>query len=302
MPVGPGEAGTARLLLVFLLLLLPACLPGRAPESAFPKDEDGTPESELFLIHVLDVGQGAAILLQAPTGQAVLVDAGPGTRVVESLNELGVEAIDLFIASHNHADHIGGAAAVLRDFPVAYFMDNGIVHTTATYERLQDALEEADVSLLEPERRSIGMGDGVLEILPPPGDPALGHNDNSVGVIVEWGAFRATLPGDAEPHLWGFWLEGFPELLEPVRVHVASHHGSRNRDTPEALARLLPDLVIVSVGRDNRYGHPHEEALELYASVSTRVLTTAECGTITVRAARDGTFLVASERCDDRIP
>jgi competence protein ComEC len=291
-----GGAWTAVPLLL-LFLLPPGCFPGQAPDSPSRGHEEGGPASDTLLIHILDVGQGTAVLLQAPTGQTVLVDAGPGARVVDGLRGLELEALDLFIASHNHADHIGGAPAVLRAFPVAYFMDNGIVHTTATYERLLEALEERDVPLLEPERRSIGMGDGTLEILPPPGDPALGHNDNSVGVVVEWGAFRATLPGDAEPRLWAFWLEGFPELLGPVQVHLASHHGSRNGDIPEALASLRPQLVIVSAGRGNRYGHPHAEALELYHAVGARVLTTAECGTITVGAVLDGTFSVASERC-----
>jgi competence protein ComEC len=295
--------GACSALQFFLLcLLLPSCAPGQAPDSPSRSHEGGEPAPDTLLLHILDVGQGTAVLLQAPTGQNVLVDAGPGARVVDRLRGLDVEALDLLIASHNHADHIGGASAILRAFPVGYFMDNGIVHTTATYQRLLDALEEMDVPLLEPERRSIGIGDGTLEILPPPGDPALGHNDNSVGVVVEWGAFRASLPGDAEPRLWAFWMEGFPELLDPVRVHLASHHGSRNGDTPEALARLRPELVVVSAGTGNRYGHPHAEALELYHAVGARVLTTGECGTITVGAVRDGTFSVASERCGTAVP
>jgi competence protein ComEC len=289
-------------LLLLLFLLLPAYSPGPGPEAAPRGSEAVAADPDPLLVHILDVGQGAAVLLQAPTGQNVLIDAGPGARVVESLRGLGVEALDLFIASHNHADHIGGAAAVLRAFPVGFFMDNGIVHTTAAYEGLLEALEEEDVPLLEPERRTIALGEGVLEILPPPGDPALGHNDNSLGVVLEWGAFRATFPGDAEPLLWKFWLEGFSDLLEPVRVHLASHHGSRRGDTFEALSRLRPDLVVVSAGRGNRYGHHHTEALELYSTVGARVLTTADCGTVTVKAALDGTFEVVAGGCPAEVP
>jgi competence protein ComEC len=291
-----------RALFLLFVLLLPGCFPGQGPEATPPGNEVPGTAADPFLIHILDVGQGGAVLLQAPTGQNVLIDAGRGARVVESLRGLGVEALDLLVASHNHADHIGGAPAVLRAFPVGLFMDNGIVHTTATYERLLDALEEADVPLLEPERRTVALGDGALEFLPPRGDPALGHNDNSLGVVLEWGAFRATFPGDAESSLWGFWVEGFPDLLVPVRVHLASHHGSRNGDTFEALSRLRPDLVVVSAGRGNRYGHPHAEALELYSTVGARVLTTADCGTITVKAARDGTFAVTAEACPCPVP
>lgn len=269
------------------LLALPGCLPGQVSEE----------HPHPFRIHFLDVGQGDAVLIQAPTGQNVLIDAGPGVGVVDQLRALGVEGLELFIASHNHADHIGGAAAVLRAFPVGYFMDNGIIHTTATYERLLQAVLEMDVPLLEPERRTIGVGEGVLEILPSPGAPALGHNDNSLGVILRFGEFRAIFPGDAEPRLWRFWLDTSPEVLSPVQLHKASHHGSRNGDVEAAMERLRPEVVVVSAGRDNRYGHPHPEAVALYRGVGARVMITGDCGTITVLAARNGSFDVDPEAC-----
>ena len=243
------------------------------------------------------MGQGDATLIRAPSGQVVLIDAGPAHAgdapgIAEHLHRLAVEQVDLLIASHNHADHIGGVPEVLKTVPVGLFLDNGIPHTTATYRRMLQALVEADVPLLEPERRSIEMGEAVLEILPPPGDEGLGHNDNSVGVVLRYGDFRATFAGDAEAALWRHWLRELPRALGPVDVHKASHHGSRNGDTPEAMERLGPRLVVVSAGRNNRYGHPHAEALALYRAAGARILTTAEAGSITVRATPDGGFLV----------
>ncbi len=267
--------------------LLAGCLYGGQPVP-----EGGEP----LRIDFLDVGQGDAALVRAPGGQTLLVDAGPNDRVVEHLERLGVERIDLFIASHNHADHIGGAAAVVRAFPVRFVMDNAIPHTTVTYRRWLEALAEADVPLLEPERRSIELGEARLEIVPPPGDPALGHNDNSVGVLLEYGEFRAFFGGDAEGPLWDWWVAEHPELLPPVQVHKASHHGSRAGDTAEGLARLRPRVVVVSAGRENQYGHPHAAALALYDGVGAEVRTTAEEGTITVLARSDGSFVIESAR------
>jgi len=250
-----------------------------------------TPHEGLTL-HFFDVGQGDAVLISAPTGQRVLVDAGPGARVVEHLRALGVDTIDLFIASHNHADHIGGAVAVLRSFPVRLFMENGIPHTTVTYQRLLETLVELDIPVLDPERRTIRLGEATLDILPPSGDPALEHNDNSIGVIVQFGAFRASMAGDAEARLWEHWLEELPDALRPVAVHKASHHGSRHGDILPALRRLRPSLVVVSAGVDNSYGHPHPDALERYRAVGAEVLVTASEGTVVVVGQRSGGFSV----------
>ena len=256
----------------------------------------GQESGELLRLHFLDVGQGDAVLIEAPAGQRVLVDAGRDGRVVEALRTLGVDTLDLLIASHNHADHIGGVADVVGAFPTRYFMDNGVPHTTLTYRRTLEALREADVPLLEPERRTIALGSASLEILPPPGDPSLGHNDNSIGVLVRFGRFRAMLAGDAEAHLWHHWLERLPEVFERVGVHKASHHGSRNGDVPAALAELRPALVVVSAGEDNPYGHPHARALERYHDVGSMVLVTAEVGAVTVSADSSGVFRVRTVR------
>ncbi len=246
---------------------------------------------------VLDVGQGTAVLVRAPDGRTALIDAGPASAdVAARLRGLGVDRLDLVVASHAHADHIGGMPDVLRTFRPTWLLDNDLPHDTRTYERTLEAALEADVGLLAPERRTITLGDVELHVLPPPGVAAWGQNDNSVGVRVEYGAFSAVLPGDAEPDQWAWWLDRHGDLLGSVSVHLAAHHGSRNGDTAEALARLTPELVVVSAGRENRYGHPHPEALARYDRFAGSVLRTDRHGTVTIQAERDGSFEVTVER------
>lgn len=276
------------LVLAALLALWPVGTPGQEPCDA-------------LRIYFFDVGQGDAALIESPTGQRVLVDAGPDGGVVEQLRAAGVDAIDLFIASHNHADHIGGAPDVLRSIPVRFYMDNGIPHTTRTYRTVLETVLELDVPLLEPERRTIELGDVVLEILPPPGDPDLGQNNNSIGVLVRFGEFRAFLGGDAEGRLWRYWLENFPETITRVQVHKASHHGSRAGDVPEAMERLRPQIVVVSAASENPYGHPHPEALALYSQVGATVFLTGEHGTIVICADADGGVEVKAEKGEDPV-
>lgn len=244
-------------------------------------------------ISFIDVGQGLSVLISSPSGQRVLYDAGPrGANVNAHLRRAGVTNLDLLIASHGHADHIGGMPDVIQALTPTFYMDNGVPHTTLTYERVLQAALNSSAQLLEPTRRVINLGEVRLQILPPPGRAEWEQNDNSIGVRIEYGEFAALLPGDAEENLWGWWVANHGDLLEPITVLQASHHGSKYGDTPEALALLKPSAVVISAGANNQYGHPHPEALNLYGNA--RVLRTDLQGSITIRARRDGTFEVSS--------
>jgi competence protein ComEC len=235
----------------------------------------------------LDVGQADAIVVRSPEGKTALIDAG-GSSIVHLLAALGIDTIDLAIASHAHADHIGGMAEVLRTFPVRYYMDNGTPHTTTTYQSLMSQLEASDVGYLEATARTISLGSVTLRILPPPAEGD--HNNRSVGLVIEFGEFRAVLTGDSEwPELEHFLGGGVPD----VTVLKAAHHGSNNGVTPEWLATTRPEIVVISVGAGNPYGHPHLEALGLYLSAGP-VYRTDIHGTIAILATRDGAFEVTT--------
>jgi competence protein ComEC len=255
------------------------------------------PDTAALVIKFLDVGQGDAVLIRAPTGQTVLYDGGDrGTQLSEYLRRRGIERLDLVIASHNHADHIGGLPDVVRELRPRFVMENGLTHTTRTYERFLEAIHSAGSQLLEPEQRSIRLGEAELVVLPPPGRASWGHNENSVGIVIVFGAFRASLGGDAERRQFDWWLDQHPSLMRPVHVHKASHHGSRNGDTEAALAALRPEVVVIGVAADNRYGHPHQEALALYEGVGARVYRTDLHGSVRIDAHRDGSYSVQTER------
>ncbi len=237
------------------------------------------------------MGQGDSILITSPSGQNVLIDGGrKDDEVLDYLQSIGVASVYMVIASHADADHIGGLEAVVRAYRPPLFMDNEIPSTTQTYEGLLRGVAAAGSQVAAPTARRVNLGDASLRIIPPPGVPAWGNNANSVGVVVEYGAFRAGLTGDAEDREFTWWIEN--GLLEPVDVYKASHHGSANGDTKASVAAFMPESVVISAGLGNSYGHPDDEALELYRSAGADIYRTDESGTITVTASVDGSYTV----------
>ena len=272
-----------RLLLFLLVVLAPAACT--------------TPAAGQDLeLHFIDVGQGDAVLIRSPSGQNVLIDGGRrDDDALAYLQSVGVESLDLVIATHADADHIGGLEEVVRHYQPRFFMDNGVPHTTQTYFGLLEAVRDAGSQLIPLTDRRIGLGEASLQVIPPPGDESLGNNDNSVGVIVSYGNFDAALTGDAEQPEFGWWLANVPQLLEPVEVYKAAHHGSLNGDSPESMAAFSPETVIISVGADNDYGHPSTEALSLYEGVGADIYRTDQSGTIVVTASSTGEYAVDAQ-------
>ncbi len=250
--------------------------------------------AERLTLNFIDVGQGDAVLIRSPSGQNVLYDGGrPDEEVLEYLQSVGVTKLELVIASHADADHIGGLEAVVRFYRPRFFMDNGLPHDTQTYRGLLEAVQDADAQVIPATARRIGLGDASLQVVPPPDDPSLDSNDHSVGIVVSYGKFQAALTGDAEKSEFDWWLENVPELLEPVAVYKAAHHGSPNGDSAESIETFRPKTVVISVGRDNAYGHPSAEALALYKGVGAEVYRTDQSGTIGVSAAQSGSYQVS---------
>ncbi len=266
------------LLTTLLLLALPAPSPAQATFQT----------NSVIQITFLDVGQGDAILIRAPGGQTALIDAGRSDPS-ELLRRMGIEEIDLVIATHPHADHIGGMADLLNAMPVRFYMDNGQAHTTATYQRLLSTLQErTDITYLAAERRIISLGSAELEVLPlPPID--VDHNNRSVALVLRFGSFTAFFSGDSEvEELTHFLREG---VVPDVTLLKAPHHGSNDAFTPDFLQTSCPEVVVISVG-ENDYGHPRPEALSAYEAVAPWVSRTDVVGQVTVLGAEDGRYAV----------
>ena len=247
------------------------------------------PVGKSVRVTFLDVGQADAILIRSPEGQTALVDAGRSSPV-PTLKELGVEEIDLLVATHPHADHIGGMADVINSIPVRFYMDNGQPHTTATYQNLVSTLQErTDITYLVAEPRTIMLGSAEIEVLLLPSANSTNLNNRSVGLVLRYGSFLAFLSGDSEVQELSFWVQH--GLVPDVTVLKAPHHGSHNGFTWEFLQTAQPEVVVISVGA-NSYGHPRPEALQAYSSVAKVVVRTDHDGQVTIVGYKDGRYEV----------
>ena len=244
-------------------------------------------------LRFLNVGQGDAVLIREG-GRAALVDAGGSGAAFAALRGLGIDTIDLLVASHNHADHIGGMTAVLDGTVVRYYLDNGVPHTTATYQRTIQAVRSSGAQYLRPTARTITLGSARLRVLPPPvsGD----QNNSSVGLLVQFGEFRAILTGDSEHAELQYWLRH--DSVPRVHVVKVAHHGSWNGTSAEWVQALRPQVAVISVGAGNSYGHPAPSAVQMWESVGARVHRTDLSGTILILANRDGSFVLTTEQSD----
>lgn len=229
-------------------------------------------------VDVLDVGQGDSILLRSPEGKAVLVDAGEGkSHVADQLAALGVTELSLAVATHPHADHIGGMKEVVERIPIKLYTDNGLPHTTATYTRLMTAVEAHQLPYKPAVAGQVWrLDDGItLTVLSPTADPHTGTrsdlNANSVVLRVTHGQDCMLLTGDAERETE---LSLLHAGLQPCEVLKVAHHGSEYATGQDLIQALRPKIAVISVGADNSYGHPGPETMGRLTAAGVRVYRT----------------------------
>ena len=230
-------------------------------------------------VHFIDVGQGDATLIQTTQG-SVLIDGGDnrlgmGEVVVQYLRDAGLSEITYVIATHPHADHIGGLIDVLHTFPIGTLIMPQVAHNTLTFERFLDAIEENNIYVRPPVAGStFSVGDVIFTIIAPNSSGYQNLNDYSVSLRMALGETSFIFTGDAEELSEMEMIEAGHILSSDVlRV---GHHGSRTSTAQAFLDAIDPTIAVISVGRDNGYGHPHRVVMERLQGL--RVYRTDEHG------------------------
>jgi len=248
-------------------------------------------------LHVVicDVGQGDAIFVRTPQGSDILIDGGPDDSVLNCLGKhmpFWDRTIEMMILSHPHVDHFMGFFSVLKNYQIKSFVSEELINKTTGFANLMDKIKAQKIPI-----RFVFAGDRfviidgvVLKIVGPtqefvdqtsPGG-TIGETGEfaSLETLIKYKNFSALLTGDSQ-------VIELEEMLKQVQhdnldILQVPHHGSRFGLDQEILDVLNPKIAVISVGKNNKYGHPTAEILGILSEKDIKILRTDEKGDIEI--------------------
>jgi len=280
-----------NLLFVFFIVFTFSLLALAGGQFLFDKLSISLAKDQDLRISFLDVGQGDAALIKTPSGHNILIDGGPGSKILECLpKELSWydRTIDLMILTHPHSDHVDGLIPVLKRYEVKQILSTGVVHSAPTYLAWLDIIREQNIPLtIVGREQTINLGDDCrLQLIYPltnlSGREVSNLNNSSIVARLIYKDTSFLFMGDAE-------VEVEQELIQKgvylgSNVLKAGHHGSDTSSSEEFLNLVKPEYAVISSGKDNDFGHPSRRVLKRLERIGVGILRTDELGTIRMRS------------------
>ncbi len=262
------------LVLALILFLIARCL----SKEKMPED--------MLAVHFIDVGQGDCELIVTPDGQTMLIDAGipeSGDDIVSYISELGIEEIDIFVATHYHEDHIGGSPQVFDAFEIlSVLILDCEVKTVCAKNLIKDIKEEKSEIMYARRGYEFELGKADFLTLSPDKITDNGGNDDSIVLRMEYGEARYIFTGDAEEETEKEILSYYDKSELSADLLKVGHHGSRTSTSDKFLEALSPNIAVISCGQGNSYGHPHIETVEKLSTAVSFIYRTDILGSIVI--------------------
>jgi len=246
-----------------------------------------------FTFAMLDVGQGDALFIESPTGTQILIDSGPPGKILGQLAKVMPpfdRSLDAIILSHPDQDHIGGLVDVLKNYKVGKVFDPGIADDSKTYQNLEDEIKKQNIpNILARRGMRLDMGAGTfIDILFPDRDVYTWEtNKGSVVAKLSYGKTTIMLTGDAPIETEKIILSENSSSQLKSDILKVGHHGSHNSSSLGFIKAISPKYSLISVGKDNKYGHPHQDVLDILLGINSKILRTDELGTIIMKLNGD---------------
>ena len=268
---------------ILVALILSSC----SLDALFYEEEENVKTGNL-IAHFLDVGQGDSTFIELPNGETMLIDAsvsGLGEGIESYINDCGYSKIDYLVATHPHADHIGSMAYIVENLDIGKIYMPNVSTTTRTFEKLLTAISEKGMKI-QSAKAGMNILDNSnldIDILAPVKIIEDDLNNCSVVLKITYNNNSFLFTGDAEK------VE-FETINADMSADVLKvpHHGSRTSTNKEFLERVNPQIAVISLGKDNEYGHPHKSTLKYLK----------EFGVTTYRTDKDATVIVTSDGND----
>jgi len=242
-----------------------------------------------FTFAMLDVGQGDALFIESPTGTQILVDGGPPKKILGELPRVMPpldRSIDAIFITNPDQDHIGGFLDVLKNYKVGKVFVSGTTSDSKTYQNLEEEiLKDKIPQIIVKKGMNIDLGGGAaMKIIFPDRDVSTWPtNDGSIVARLTYGKNSIMLTGDASIKTEQIILNDNPQGSLKSDILKVAHHGSRNSTSEEFLQAIDPKIALISDGKNNKYGHPHQEVLDLLAKFGIEIFRTDQVGTIIIK-------------------
>ena len=247
----------------------------------------------ILTVAMLDIGQGDAILIEAPNGNKIMIDGGPDGVVLRRLGEtlpFFERNLDMLIVSNPDKDHMGGFIPVLNSYQVANVMEPGTISPSATYEALESTILQKKVPKIIAERgMKITLSPDIyLYILFPDRDASkLKTNDGSIVAKLIYKNTSIMLMGDAPQKIEKYLIELDGNNLKSD-ILKAGHHGSKTSTVPSFVQTVSPQYALISAGLHNMYGHPNKETIQTLQKSHVKIFSTLGKGTIYMYSDGEG--------------
>ena len=243
--------------------------------------------SRCLAVHFIDVGQGDSILIEAPNGDTMLIDAGERGNektVTEYIKQYGDDTLEYVVATHPHSDHIGSMDDVINSFTVRNVLmprlSKANTPTHSFYKSFLTAVRKSGAATIAAKPGyTFSLGKGTCTVLSP-ARQSDDLNNMSVVLRLDWGNTSFLFTGDAESAVEKELLNGDYAQYLDASVLKLGHHGSNTSSTMSFLNAVSPAYSVISCGAGNDYGHPHRETMEKLSKLDTTVLRTDTMGSI----------------------
>lgn len=258
-----------------------------------PNSSVSNAAAKTLYVHFINVGQGDSVYIKAPNGEDILIDGGnnaQGDDVVAYLQKQKVDDIEILIATHPDSDHIGGLDTVLSAFRVEQVYAPRVSHTSQTYKDFLNAVKREGLKIKTAQKGvSLGLKDvSAMFVGPVKSYSTSDTNDWSAVLKLTYGKKSFLFTGDAETKSENDMIASKQNLRADVLK--VGHHGAKTSTSTAFLNAVKPTYAVISVGKDNNYGHPTAEVLNRLKSYKVNIFRTDLQGTIIAKT--DGTNLL----------